>query len=264
VTHRFEVFDQRVTLTPADLLYATDFAPGTLERDFAPESGSWRHVEHGLEGSIDREHAAACWHRERFGGDVALRFEASTVAPHTRDINCYWSGAGSIYGEPPNDCYVAGIAGWWANKHGIERYPDGGWRALTGGAPLEPERRYTVIAGRVGAWQFLFLDGTPVVEAFDPDPLRGDRIHEYGTGSSSSKLVCQVGAPWIESADIEPQSAIARSASSARKHPVPYPGDHASIFRVATQHALCKHGRLQFRRGRISTPVSTWRADIKA
>jgi hypothetical protein len=38
----------------------------------------------------------------------------------------------------------------------------------------------------------------------------------------------------------------------------------AAILRKATQHALCEHGYLELRRGRISTPVSTWRADIKA
>jgi hypothetical protein len=38
----------------------------------------------------------------------------------------------------------------------------------------------------------------------------------------------------------------------------------AAIDRKATQHALCEHGYLELRRGRISTPVSCWRADIKA
>jgi hypothetical protein len=45
---------------------------------------------------------------------------------------------------------------------------------------------------------------------------------------------------------------------------MPTCAERAAILRKATQHALCKHGYLQFRRGRISTPVSTWRADIKA
>jgi len=45
---------------------------------------------------------------------------------------------------------------------------------------------------------------------------------------------------------------------------MPTCAEHATIVRRATQHALCKHGYLTFRRGRISTPVSTWKADIKA
>ena len=40
--------------------------------------------------------------------------------------------------------------------------------------------------------------------------------------------------------------------------------ERAAILRKATQHALCKHGYLEFRRGRISTPISTWKADSKA
>lgn len=174
--HRLNVFTNAVTLRPEDLLYATDFADGTLQRDFAPETGTWRHVDGGLEGTITGDRAAACWHREHFAGDIALRFSASTVAPHTRDINCYWSAAGSIYGPPPNDCYVSGLGGWWSGKHGIERYPEGNWRALTGADALVPGQRYAVTVGRIGGWQFLFLDDALVVEAFDPDPLSGDRI----------------------------------------------------------------------------------------
>ena len=45
---------------------------------------------------------------------------------------------------------------------------------------------------------------------------------------------------------------------------MPTCAEHAAIRRKATQHALCEHGYLLFRRGRISTPISTWRADIKA
>ena len=45
---------------------------------------------------------------------------------------------------------------------------------------------------------------------------------------------------------------------------MPTCAERAAIDRKATQHALCKHGYLEFRRGRISTPISTWRADIKA
>jgi hypothetical protein len=40
--------------------------------------------------------------------------------------------------------------------------------------------------------------------------------------------------------------------------------ERAAIVRKATQQALCKHGYLEFRRGRLSTPVSTWRADAEA
>jgi hypothetical protein len=45
---------------------------------------------------------------------------------------------------------------------------------------------------------------------------------------------------------------------------MPTCAERAAILRKATQHALCEHGYLEFRRGRISTPISTWKADIKA
>jgi len=60
--------------------------------------------------------------------------------------------------------------------------------------------------------------------------------------------------------------AIARllKTHEAEHGTMPSCAEHAAILRKATQQALCKHGYLQFRRGRISTPISTWKADIKA
>jgi transposase InsO family protein len=59
---------------------------------------------------------------------------------------------------------------------------------------------------------------------------------------------------------------IARALKThASKHgTMPTCSEHAAIVRKATQHALCAHGYLQLRRGRISTPVSTWSAVTKA
>jgi len=60
--------------------------------------------------------------------------------------------------------------------------------------------------------------------------------------------------------------AIARALQTHRssRGTMPTCSERAAIDRKATQHALCEHGYLQIRRGRISTPVSTWRAVIRA
>jgi len=60
--------------------------------------------------------------------------------------------------------------------------------------------------------------------------------------------------------------AIARALQTHERRcgTMPTCAERAAILRKATQHALCKHGYLEIRRGRISTPISTWRADIKA
>jgi len=186
MTIRFRVFTHTVSLADEDVLYKTSFDPGTLQRDFRPECGLWEQVEAGLLGRSDVERAAACWHGDRFPGNVVLRFTASTVAPHARDIICYWSAAGTIYGEGPRDCYVAGLGGWWAGKHGIERYPEGGWIALGPGGTLVPGQRYEVMAGRLEGWQFLFLDGRLVVEALDPAPLDPARFDRVGLATWAS------------------------------------------------------------------------------
>ena len=46
-------------------------------------------------------------------------------------------------------------------------------------------------------------------------------------------------------------------AEHGRMAPCP---ERASIERLATQRALCEHGYLRFRRGRLSTPIQTWKA----
>ncbi|MGQ0615355.1 MAG: hypothetical protein ACT4PV_16615 [Planctomycetaceae bacterium] len=189
MTIRFRVFTHSVTLTEADVCYRTAFAPGTLQRDFRPESGHWEQVEAGLTGRIETERAAACWHAERFPGNVVLRFTASTVAPHARDIICYWSAAGTIYGEGPRDCYIAGLGGWWGEKHGLERYPEGGWIALGPGSRLVPGQRHLVMAGRIEGWQFLFLDGRLIVEALDPAPLDPFRFDRVGLATWASSVL---------------------------------------------------------------------------
>ena len=58
--------------------------------------------------------------------------------------------------------------------------------------------------------------------------------------------------------------ACALKTYETKRGTMPTCAERAAILRKATQHALCKHGYLQLRRGRISTPISTWKADIKA
>jgi len=41
---------------------------------------------------------------------------------------------------------------------------------------------------------------------------------------------------------------------------MPTCSEHADIERLAAQRALCEHGYLEFRRGRLSTPIQVWRA----
>lgn len=66
------------------------------------------------------------------------------------------------------------------------------------------------------------------------------------------------------------QETLAKNIREAEKTAIskhgmmPTCAARAAIIRKATQQALCKHGYLQFRRGRISTPILTWRAGIKA
>jgi transposase InsO family protein len=60
--------------------------------------------------------------------------------------------------------------------------------------------------------------------------------------------------------------AIAHAVTwhKAERGKMPSCAKRAAILRKATQRALCELGYLKIRRGRISTVVSTWLADIKA
>lgn len=60
--------------------------------------------------------------------------------------------------------------------------------------------------------------------------------------------------------------AIARALKTHehKRGTMPSCAEHAAIVRKATQHALCEHGYLEFRRGRISTPFASWKAVTKA
>ena len=60
--------------------------------------------------------------------------------------------------------------------------------------------------------------------------------------------------------------AIARALQThqSKRGTMPSCAVHDAIVRKATQLALCEHGYLEFRRGRISTPISTWTAVTKA
>lgn len=191
---RLQVFTHDVLLPEADLRLRTRFEPGALARDFRVECGAWEETGEGLLGASAAERAAVCWHRGRFPGNVVLRLVASTVPPHARDIICYWRAAGSIYSGAPNGCYVGAVGGWWAGKPGLERHPEGGWVALGAPAPLEPGRRYELLAGSVEGWQFLFVDGRLAVEAFDPAPLAFDRI---GLATWASRVLFHELEVWL-------------------------------------------------------------------
>jgi len=51
---------------------------------------------------------------------------------------------------------------------------------------------------------------------------------------------------------------------SSSRGTIPTCAERAAIDRAATQQALCEMGYLKFRRGRLSTVISIWRADNKA
>jgi len=58
--------------------------------------------------------------------------------------------------------------------------------------------------------------------------------------------------------DAEIENMVETHKEQSRR--MPTCSEHADIERLATQRALCEHGYLEFRRGRLSTPIQVWRA----
>ncbi len=58
--------------------------------------------------------------------------------------------------------------------------------------------------------------------------------------------------------DAEIENMVETHKETSRR--MPTCSEHADIERLAAQRALCENGYLEFRRGRLSTPIQVWRA----
>ena len=92
-------------------------------------SGRWRTA--GFAASTPAIRAVSSI-QKHFPGNVLLEFEGRTVPPCSNDLNFTWRSAG--WNEETDDAgvsYIAGLAGWWEGKTGIEHYPRYLCRAAT-------------------------------------------------------------------------------------------------------------------------------------
>lgn len=139
------------------------FDRDTLPRGWHIETGSWTPTADGLVGSIDGDSAAVIWSERSFPDELAMVFEAAAMPGHDNDANAFFRAAGSIYGTPPNDAWIAGIAGWYVHDHGLEQHPDGPTWQVPGEA-LRTDRLVTVAAGYSRGRVFLWKDGRLLLE----------------------------------------------------------------------------------------------------
>jgi transposase InsO family protein len=92
----------------------------------------------------------------------------------------------------------------------------------------------------------------------------------WGATGPTPAEVLKAREPVTESERMAFQQTRARAIAHALKTfkeesgRMPTCSQRAAIDRKATQNALCELGYLEIRRGRLSTPISTWKADAEA
>jgi hypothetical protein len=179
--------DGPVVLDQAHLLYAVDFRGRDLPEGWTVETGSWKATPEGLEGRIDAERAAVIWCDRTFPADVAVRYWAEAIPPHTTDANAFFRASGRIYGTGDTTAWIAGIAGWHRFEDGLEKNPSGpSWRVP--GEPLAAGTTVEVIAGGRGAQLFLWKDGKVRVEGEDTAQAVPGQVG-LGTWNSAIRFV---------------------------------------------------------------------------
>ncbi len=139
--------------------------------------GDWTCKDGCLIGCNPENFGGILLSKDRFEGNVMMRFKMSTVLPATRDLNASFC---TTWDEETNylkEGYVIGLNGWWENKSGIERYPmrDG----MSCHTPLyyyEPGTEVEILTGAIDGHCFLFVDGVLIMELFDKKPLYGGHV----------------------------------------------------------------------------------------
>ena len=182
------LFGKVIDLENSKLHYQSDFSIDDLS-DCEIASGEWRVNDGWLEGKMEKSAGGLIYTNQSFNFDIVMDFEGRTVPPSCNDLNFSWNTEGWNYeGDDAGIGYIAGIGGWYDNKTGIEHYPECKVHSLTQAFQLESGRLYHIQAGSIGNHCFMFVDGKPVIEMFDPAPIDPQKYGRVGLGVYSSHV----------------------------------------------------------------------------
>ncbi|MBI5513817.1 MAG: hypothetical protein HY909_08610 [Deltaproteobacteria bacterium] len=163
ITQRFEDAFERTTLGP----------------DWRETGSGWRIENGSLRGENVRNHPL--WLTRRLPRDARIEFDAWSDSP-AGDLKCEVWGDGQSFAQQASytaTSYVV-IFGGWGNRYNVlarmdEHAPD---RRQRVGPRVSLGRRYHFQVERQGRRLQWLLDGNPMLEWDDPDPLAGPG-HEY-------------------------------------------------------------------------------------
>lgn len=155
------------------------FERAELGPDWRDTGGGWRIEGGALRGQGARNHPL--WLKRKLPRDARIEFDAWSDSP-TGDLKVEVWGDGSSHATQASytaTSYVV-IFGGWSNSYNViarmdEHAPD---RRQRVGPRVEPGRRYHFSIERRGRVLRWLIDGAPMLEWDDPDPLAGPG-HEY-------------------------------------------------------------------------------------
>lgn len=181
------IMEREILLQQCEILLEGPRTQEELEQEWEFSQGEWNIQDGWICGKHKGNSGGILYSRRSFAEDVLLEFEGRTVPPCSNDLNFTWCAQGwDAAAGDAGISYIAGLAGWWENKVGIERYPDCRVRAATPLFGFEPGRTYFIQAGSVVGHCFVFIDGKLGIELFDPEPIDPCRYGKVGIGTYAS------------------------------------------------------------------------------
>ena len=154
-----------------------DYKPGAdFQEYFKVMAGEWTVEDGWLIGAERGNKGGILFSRDSFEHDVIFSFTVKTVLPATRDLNAVFCAHWDTDIDYLGNAYVIGLNGWYEHKSGIERSPETGLRALTGGYKYTPGKEVRITTGIIEGHSFLYADGELVSELIDPHYISGGHV----------------------------------------------------------------------------------------
>lgn len=155
------------------------FERAELGADWNVTGGGWRIENGAVRGQGARNHPL--WLRRKLPRDARIEFDAWSESP-AGDLKCEAWGDGESHATQASytaTSYVVIFGGWNNSLNVIARMNEhGADRQVRSGPRVEMNRRYHFTVERKGRELRWLLDGSPVLDFSDPDPLAGPG-HEY-------------------------------------------------------------------------------------
>jgi len=183
-----KIIRKRIDVERSPLLAEDHFQSDDVNERWTVCSGEWWIEDGWLTGKNPDNAPGMIISKDDYPGNVLLDFEARTVLPCTHDIDVMWNGCWDANTNERGVAYVAGVAGWWDGKVGIEKSPEYKMTACTPIFDFTPGNTYRVQCGSIDGHCFIFIDEKLVLEITDPDPIDSQKYAKIGFEAYSSYI----------------------------------------------------------------------------